>query len=127
MSTPADVRRVTRALPEVVESGEHLDFSVLHKGKAKGFCWTWRERIEPKKPRVANPDVLVVRVADQGMKERLLASNRAAFFTEPHYHGFPAALVRQGAIRGLSFKELLIEAWACMAPPALVDEFATRR
>jgi len=32
--------------------------------EGKQFVWVWQERIEPKKTRVPNPDVIAVRVAD---------------------------------------------------------------
>ena len=41
-----------------------------------------------------NPKVLAVRVANEGEKQELLAADDEKFFTEPHYNGFPAILVR---------------------------------
>ena len=38
--------------------------------------------------------MLAVRVLDQADKAALIASDEAVFFTEPHYNGFPAVLVR---------------------------------
>ena len=57
------------------------------------------ERVEPKEPRIENLDVLAVRVANAAEKEMLFASDPERFFTEPHYHGFPAILfdLRDGA------------------------------
>jgi len=89
-----DVRRIALALPDTSEANDHFRFSVLNKGKQKGFIWAWNERVEPKKPRVPRADVLAVRVVDQVDKEALLASDERKFFTEPHYNGFPAVLVR---------------------------------
>ena len=65
------------------------------------------ERVEPKKPRVPRDDVLAVRVANQSEKEMLLKSDPATFFTEPHYNGFPAILVRLPAIDVDELAELL--------------------
>ena len=62
--------------------------------KGKQFVWVWLERLEPKKARVPNPNVIAVRVADDLDKQVLLASDRSVFFTEPHYDGYPAVLVR---------------------------------
>lgn len=90
------------------------------KGKLKGFAWTWNERIEPKKPRVPNPEVLAVRVASLAEKEALLAADPAKFFTEPHYNGFPAVLIRLAAIDADELAELITDAWRCQAPRALV-------
>lgn len=64
------------------------------KGKMKGFVWVWMERIAPKKPRVPQPAVVAVRVASLEAKEFLLSLDPNKFFTEPHYDGFPAVLVR---------------------------------
>jgi hypothetical protein len=122
MADQDDVRRIALSLPEVVEGEDGFAFSVLNKGKAKGLAWVWMERVEPKKPRVPRPDVLAVRVAGQGAKEELLAAGEDRFFTEPHYNGFPAVLVRLPAIEEDELRELLTDAWRCQAPKALVEE-----
>jgi hypothetical protein len=116
MATQADVRRIALALPGAEESRTDFAFSVLNKGKAKGFAWVWKERVNPKKPRVPNPDVLAVRVANLGQKDALLAADSKKFFTEPHYAGFPAVLVRLAAVTAADLKILLAEAWRCQAP-----------
>ena len=48
------------------------------------------------------------------------------FFTEPHYNGFPAILVRLSEIELDELAELITDAWRCQAPPALVKEFDAR-
>jgi hypothetical protein len=45
----------------------------------------------------------------------------AKFFTEPHYNGFPAVLVRLPAIGAAELAELITDAWRCQAPRALAD------
>jgi hypothetical protein len=127
MSTRDDVRRLAMELPEVVESTDHFAFSVMNGTKPKGFVWAWNERVHPKKPRIENPEVLAVRVPDLGTKELLLASDGEKFFTEPHYNGFPAVLVRLAAIETDELGELLADAWICMAPRALVQDFEKRQ
>lgn len=122
MADQADVRRIALGLPEVVESDDRFAFSVLNKGKEKGFAWVWLERAEPKKARVPRPDVLAVRVAGQGAKEELLAADGEKFFTEPHYNGYPAVLVRLAAVEEDELRELITDAWRCQAPKALVRE-----
>jgi hypothetical protein len=119
----ADVRRIALALPETSEAEDHFAFSVLNKGKQKGFVWTWNERVEPKKPRVPRSDVVAVRVVDADDKEALLASDAEKFFTEPHYNGFPAVLVRLPAIGVDELEELIVDAWRCQAPRSLVEAY----
>ena len=65
----------------------------------------------------------MIRVANQQEKEMLLASDQAKFFTEPHYNGFPAVLVRLPVIGAGELAELIMDAWRCQAPRALVDSF----
>jgi hypothetical protein len=120
LATQADVRRIALALPETVEAEGRFAFSVLNKGKLKGFAWVWMERVAPKKARVANPAVLAVRVADLGEKDLLISAEPAKFFTQPHYNGFPAVLVRLAAVRVAELRPLLEDAWRSQAPAELV-------
>ena len=72
-------------------------------------------------------DVLAVRVVDLVDKEALLASDPERFFTEPHYDGFPAVLVRLPLVGLDVLEELLVDAWRCQAPRSLVAEFERGR
>jgi len=47
---------------------------------------------------------------------------RARRTTEPHYNGFPAVLVRLPEIEVEELEELILDAWRCQAPRALVEE-----
>ena len=127
MATQDDVRRIALALPEVQEGTDRFAFSVENKGKQKGIAWVWRERVHPKKARVPNPEVVAIQVPDLDEKEMLLASDDGSkFFTEPHYNGFPAVLVRLEAIEVDELEELIIDAWRSQAPAALVADFDAR-
>jgi hypothetical protein len=116
MATQADVRRIALSLPETEEAPNHFAFSVRNKGKLKGFVWVWMERVDPKKARVPQPKVIAVRVASLEDKDVLLALDPKKFFTEPHYNGFPAVLVRLPAVSARELKPLITEAWRCQAP-----------
>ena len=126
MATQADVRRIALSLPAVEEGGDRFAFSVPNKGKLKGFVWVWMERVVPKKPRVPNPGVIAVRVANVGQKNALLSVDQAKFFTEPHYDGFPAVLVRLDAVTVADLKVLIAEAWRCQAPAELAQRVKRR-
>jgi hypothetical protein len=112
------VRRIALSLPEAVEEAG-FTFSV----GGKGFAWLWRERVDPKRARVPNPDVLAVRVANELEKQALLALDPEVFFTEPHYNGYPAVLVRIPAIEQDLLEQVLADAWRCRAPKKLLAEF----
>src|ERR1700736_1601018 len=118
MADQDDGRGIALALPHVSEAEDQFSFSVANKGKQKGFVWAWNERVEPKKPRVPRSDVVAVRVLDRLDKEALLASAEDSFFTEPHYNGFPAILVRLPLIEVEELEELIFDAWRCQAPRA---------
>jgi hypothetical protein len=115
MADRADVRRLALALPEVQEEP---GFSFTVGGK--GFAWPWMERLHPKKARVPNPNVIGVRVANELEKQALLSLDTDVFFTEPHYDGYPAVLVRLPAIELGLLEKVLTDAWRCRAPKKLV-------
>ncbi len=123
MANQDDVRRLAMALPGAIAATSGFAFSVEVKGKEKGFAWVWQERVHPKKPRVPNALVLAVRVANETEKSALLGADADKFFTEPHYNGFPAILVRLPAISPPELGHLLAQAWRCMAPRPLVAAY----
>jgi hypothetical protein len=128
MATQADVRRTAMKLPNVTEGDGRFAFSVRVKDKDKGFAWVWMERVTPKKPRVPNPGVLAVRVANLGQRDTLIVAEPKKFFTEPHYNGFPAVLVRLEAVTGRDLEVLLEEAWRCVAsPPPIPARHGSRK
>ena len=119
MATQADVRRIALSVPNTEEAPNHFAFSVRNKGKLKGFVWVWMERVHAKKARVPQPKAIAARVANLDDKEILLALDPEKFFTEPHYNGFPAVLVRLPAITVGELRPIITEAWRCQAPKDL--------
>lgn len=114
-----DVRRIALGLPGVREAADRFAFSVAHHGKDKGLVWVWRQRIHPKKPKVPQPNVLVVPVADQADKAALLAADPDKFFTEDHYNGYAAVLLRLDAVSRGELEQVILEAYRCVtAKPA---------
>ena len=120
MVTREQVRNIALAFPGTGEEADRFAFFVVNKGKKKGFAWVWLQRIEPKKPRVPNPNVLAVRVLNEDWKEAHIASNPEVYFTEPHYNGYPAVLVRLEHVGLKEFSELLREAWRIQAPKDII-------
>lgn len=111
------------ALPGVSESADRFAFSVDRDGKARGFVWIWMERVVPKKPRVPNAAVIAARVANGNDKAALLAADPDTFFTEPHYNGFPAVLVRLAQVTQAVLRQVITEAWRCQSPRPLVAAY----
>lgn len=116
MASLADARRIGNTLSGTIEeAARQFMLAVVVKGKRKGYAWSWLERIDPKKPRVPNPSVLAIRVANLGAKELIIASNAKKFFTEPHYDGYAAILVRLGEVRVAELRQLLTDGYRCVA------------
>ena len=118
MATQEDVRRIALALPATTEDPDGFRFFV----DGKQFAWAWLERTAPKRARVPNADVVALRVGNEFEKETLIEMNPEVFFTEPHYDGYPAILVRLPNI-DLDLLELVVtDAWRCRAPRRLLSE-----
>ncbi len=118
MATQDDVRRIALALPETTEDPNSFRFFV----DGKAFAWSWLERIDPKKARVPNPEVIAVRISDESDKDTLIEMDPAACFTERHYDGYPAILVRLPAVGLPLLERLVIDGWRSRAPARLLPE-----
>ena len=116
MATQEDVRSIALALPA---TAEEPGFTFRVEGKQ--FVWLWPERVDPRKPKVPNPGVIVVRVADLGEKEALLASDPEVFFTTDHYDGYKAVLVRLEPIGEQELAEVVTDSWRTQAPKHLLS------
>ncbi|MGV3617412.1 MAG: hypothetical protein ACO1SV_18965 [Fimbriimonas sp.] len=125
MATLDDLRAIAATLPEtIVAEGDRFGLAVPVKGKEKGFVWAWLERVHPKKARVVNNDVMAVVVPNLTAKDIILnAHDPNQIFTEPHYQGYPAVLVRLDRVDLDVLTDLVIEAWRCKAPKALVEAY----
>lgn len=121
MSDEDDVRRLALELPEAAKHPEDFSFNV----HGKAFAWSFMERVAPKKPRVRRTDILAVRVSGEAEKQSLIEADPAVYFTDDHYRGYPAVLVRLPEIDVDELRELLTDGWRTQAPRALVAIFDT--
>lgn len=118
MATQSDVRRIAMLLPGTEEETGRFAFAVPVKGKMKGYAWSWLERLDPKKARVPSTAVLALRVSSLAQKDLMIQAEPDKFFTEPHYNGYPAVLLRLSAVRAPELRTLLQDAWQCCVPGA---------
>ncbi len=104
----------------MVEDARRFGFSRLVNGKPKGLVWAWNERVDPKKPKVPNPQVVAIRVADAGEKQAMLGSDPEVFFTLvcTTIRIRRAVLTRLPAIRRAALARLVEHAWQVLGPPA---------
>lgn len=127
MATQDDVCRIASKLPGALEGDERFGFSVMVKGKAKGFLWSWAERVHPKKARVINDGVIAITVPNLEAKELLIGSSPERFVEDPHYNGYPAVIVRLADWSPEELEDLIVEGWRAKAPKELVREFDSSR
>jgi hypothetical protein len=123
-----DVRRVALALPEASErlSRERLQWRVKDK------LFVWERPLRPREVEALGGDVpdgpiLGARVEHLGAKEALLADRSGAFFTTPHFDGYPAILVQLDCIALEDLEEVVTEAWLVRAPKRLADDYLRTR
>lgn len=123
MAVLEDAIQIGLRLPGAqVNREDQVSCFVLVKGKPKGFFWIWRERVDPKKARVLNPNVIGVRTAGLAAKEFLLQARPEYLFTEDHYNGYPAVLVRLAEIPLGDLEDLILEGWKATAPKDLLSQ-----
>ena len=117
MPTFADVERWALALPETTTTPSYGGAPALRVSK-KLFARLRGEMADDVDDLTGEPygEVLMVGVGDLGEKEALLASDPRAYFTIPHYDGYPGVLVRLAEVDPDELRELLVEAWWRTAP-----------
>ena len=119
-----DVRRIALALPEATEA----ESRGLASWQVRGKFFAWERPLRQSDLRAlgdAAPDgpILGVRVEHLVAKEALLADNPEAFFTTPHFDGYPAILVLLEKVQLDELEELIVEAWLSRAPKRLAKAY----
>ncbi|MGN6324646.1 MmcQ/YjbR family DNA-binding protein [Pseudolysinimonas sp.] len=121
MATWEDVHELAMALPGAQETTKWGNRTWAVQ---RGFVWA-----RPLRPRDVEEvgeetgPILAVRVAHEHEKKALLAEDVDVFFTIPHFDGHPTVLVRLDRISRPRLAELVVDAWAEVAPHAVVAAY----
>jgi hypothetical protein len=121
------VRRTALALPGTSEGTSYGN--TAWKVNDKGFVWERPLRksdldaLDKLGVEVPDGPILAARVADIGVREALAADDPDVYFSTPHFHGYPAILVRLDRIEQAELAELVTEAWLARAPKRLAAEY----
>jgi hypothetical protein len=124
MASWRDVRRFALALPETSERTSYGNPAWAVRDKP--FAW---ERplgaadIAALGATAPKGAILGIRTDGLEMKEALIASDPAVFFTTPHFDGYAAVLIRLGKITPAKLERVLVDAWLARAPKRLASEF----
>jgi hypothetical protein len=128
VATIDDVALLALDLPGVAEGDRygHRTWSVA----GKAFAWErpfskadlkrFGDQVPPDGP------ILALRVEDLGEKEAVLAAHPSAFFTIPHFDGYPAVLIQLRSVSEKALREAVIDGWLVCAPPELANQYLKR-
>ena len=131
MATIADVEQIVATLP-AVEDGATWGNRAWKVG-GKVFAWErpyskadlkrFGDTAPPREP------ILAVRVDDLHDKEAVLAEGARGVLTIPHFDGYAAVLIELRTVGKRVLRQLVIDAWLAMAPPAAAESWleANRR
>lgn len=124
MATWDDVERLAMALPGAEERVSRGN----RQWRVKDRLFVWERPLGKKDlhdlgDAAPGGPILGARVEHLLAKEVLLADAPEVFFTIPHFHGYPAVLVRLDVISVEDLAEVIVEAWLNRAPKPLIDAY----
>ncbi|HWT34048.1 MAG TPA: MmcQ/YjbR family DNA-binding protein [Microbacterium sp.] len=122
MVTIEDVRAIALTLPGAQEQQNGHSRAPGWRVSAGLFAWVRPPRQNDLDQLAAagrswpDGDVLGIRTESLDEKDALLAAEPALLFDIPHFHGYPAVLVRLSLVDRERLAELITDAWLARAP-----------
>ena len=131
MATLDDVRAVALGFPGVLERVDGHRGGASWRTPAGAFVWQRGpsgrdlEQLEALGRMWPPGDVVGVRTDGAQVKEALLETYPDAFFTIPHFDGYPAVLVRLDGIDLDQLREVITDAWLLKVTKRVASEWLT--
>ncbi len=118
-ATVADVRAAAAAMPHVTQERTAGATTVYQVGR-KSFVFFRTPRADAVDPESGEryDDVIVIWVADEGVKQSLIGDPQSPYFTTAHFDGHPSVLIRASRLAEVSREEiveLVQDAWVAQA------------
>jgi hypothetical protein len=128
VATWDDVQRLALALPETSER----ESRGLRQWRVKDKLFVWERPLrasdlEALGGSAPQGPILGARVEHLVAKEALVADPSGAYFTTPHFDGYPAILVTLDRITFADLEEVTTEAWLARAPAKLGRAYLSDR
>jgi hypothetical protein len=128
VATWTDVAALAAAMPGAVEDPRGDAWKAGAAKAAKSFVWD--RPLRAKDLLETGPQdgpIIGVRVADEGEKQALIASDEDVFFTIHHFDGYNAVLVHLDRISRERLGEVIADSWIAVAPKKLVSAYLEAR
>jgi hypothetical protein len=127
----ADLDELALSLPQVTKEVSE-DGRPAYYVHGKMFCFHRSRRPDAVHPDTGErlADVLMFRVADEGVKQLMVLDERGVFFTTPHFDGYPAVLLRIPDLAHIDREELhdlVAEAWLTRAQKRIARAWLAER
>ncbi|MDP9026031.1 MAG: MmcQ/YjbR family DNA-binding protein [Actinomycetota bacterium] len=117
MASWDDVHELALAMPGAHEDSRGGAWKADGGKGARSFAWDRPLRARDiQEHGVEEGPIFGVRVADEGEKAALIASDPDVFFTIPHFDGYNAVLVRLDRISRDRLLEVMTDSWLVVAP-----------
>lgn len=125
MPTWDDVRRLALALPE---TAERASYGGRPSWTVRDTALVWARPLRANDAaelgaRAPDGPVSGALVADEGVKQALLAGQPQVYFTTSHFDGYASVLIRLGVISTQELTEIITEAWPAPAPKRLAAAY----
>jgi hypothetical protein len=133
MATMRDVERIIAGLPDVTAGTRYGNRTWFVGGGRKPPSFAWERPLTKADVKrwgdapLPEGELLAVTTADLDDKEAVLQAGTPGVFTISHFDGYKGVLIELRLVPKAALRELIVDAWLAVAPPASADAYLARR